>query len=54
MGNESFINAIVDTYSVEDVMEILGLDDEFVIRRCLKSLILANRERFTDIYDMED
>lgn len=53
MGNESFINAVIDTYTVEDIINLLNVDDEYIIRRFLKPLILSNRELF-DVYDMED
>lgn len=53
MGNESFINAVIDTYTVEDIMSILNVDDEYIIRRFLKPLILAHKEMFDDAVDME-
>lgn len=53
MGNESFINTVIDTYTVDDIMNLLNVDDEYIIRRFLKPLILSNRELF-DVYDMED
>lgn len=54
MGNETFINAVCDVYTVEDIMNLLGLDDEDIIKRYLKSLVLANRDKFVDVYDMEE
>ena len=53
MGNESFINAVCDVYTVEDIMNLLNLDDEYIIKHFLKSLILSHRERFVDVCDME-
>lgn len=53
MGNESFINTVIDTYTVDDIMNLLNVDDEYIIRRFLKPLILSNRELF-DVCDMED
>ena len=53
MGNETFINSVIDTYTVEDIMNLLNVDDEFIIRLFLKPLVLANRELF-DVCDMED
>lgn len=53
MGNESFINAVIDKYTVEDIMNLLNVDDEYIIRRFLKPLILSNKNMFNDVYDME-
>ena len=53
MGNESFINAVCDVYTVEDIMNLLNLDDEYIIKHFLKSLVLSHRDEFVDVYDME-
>jgi len=53
MGNESFINAVCDVYTVEDIMNLLNLDDEYIIKHFLKSLVLSHRDEFVDICDME-
>lgn len=53
MGNESFINAVCDVYTVEDIMNLLNIDDEYIIKHFLKSLVLKNKDKFVDICDME-